>query len=180
QNLQELGRYKEAIKVYQDLINTHPAASDLYYKLVLVQLQAEQYKDALKTYGTIEAKSKDSLDVELVMDKIEILEKIKEYPKAEQEIQKMIKSAPSTPQYYDMLGNLYDLEGKKDKAFELYQKMEQQYPHDPMVHLSLADYYRTTKQDNQAFDELKKAFAEPTLDMDTKVRIILALNTFTN
>jgi len=180
QNLQELGRYKEAVKVYQDLINTHPAASDLYYKLALIQLQAEQYKDALKTYGVIEKKSDDSLDVELVMDKIEILEKIKEYPQAEQEIQKLIKSAPSTPQYYDMLGNLYDQEGKKDKAFELYQKMAQEYPHDPMVHLSLADYYRTTNQDKQAFDELKKAFAEPTLDMDTKVRIILALNTFTN
>lgn len=180
QNLQQLGQYKEAVKIYQGLIKTHPGVTDLYYKLALVQLQAEEYKDALKTYGIIEAKSSDSGDVELTMDKIEILEKIKDYPQAEQEIQKVIKSNPSTPQYYDMLGNLYDEEGKKDKAFELYQKMELEYPHDPMVHLSLADYYKTANQDKLAFDELKKAFAEPALDMDTKVRIILALNTFTN
>lgn len=180
QNLQELGQYKEAAKVYQAIIKAHPAATDLYYKLALVQLQAEEYKDALKTYGIIQAQSDDSTDVEIAMDKIEILEKIKENSQAEQEIEKLIKDNPTTPQYEDMLGNLYDAEGKKDKAFQLYQKMEQEYPHDPMVHLSLADYYKTANQDKQAFEELKKAFAEPTLDMDTKVRIILALNTFTN
>ena len=49
-----------------------------------------------------------------------------------------------------------------------------------MVHLSLADYYKTTNQDKMAFEELEKAFEEPSLDIDTKIRIILGLNTFTN
>jgi len=179
QNLQELGRYKDVIKVYEGLIKANPAITDLYYKLALAQLQTQDYKEALKTYSILESKT-DSTDEELAMNKIEILEKIKEYPRAEDAIQKLIEKSPSTAQYYDMLGNLYELEGKREKAFEVYQKMEQQYPHDPMVHLSLADYYKTANQDKAAFDELKKAFAEPALDIDTKIRIILALNTFTS
>lgn len=178
-DLQELGRYKEVVKVYDNLIKTNAGEIDLYYKLALAQLQAQEYKEALETYNKIGTKS-DQADDDLIMDKIEILEKIKEYPQAEVEIEKLIKNNPSTPQYEDMLGNLYDLEGKNEKAFGLYQKMEQEYPHDPMVHLSLADYYKSANQDKPAFEELKKAFAEPTLDIETKIRIILALNTFTN
>ncbi len=179
QNLQELGRYKEVIKVYQDLIKMHPGNTDLYYKLALAQLQSEQYKEAIETYNSLEQKL-GSPDEDISMSKIEIFEKIKDYAKAEEEIQKLIKHDPSTPQYYDMLGNLYELEGKPDKAFEQYQKMEELHPHDAMVHLSLANYYKTKNQDQKAFEELEKAFDEPALDIDTKIRIILGLSTFTN
>jgi tetratricopeptide (TPR) repeat protein len=179
QNLQELGRYKDVVKVYEDLIKMHPKSMELYYKLALAQLQAEEYKQALETYNTLEVKVGPG-DEDLGMNKIEILEKIKEYSKAEEEIQKLIKNNPNTPQYSDMLGNLYSLEGKNDKAFEMYQQMEKTYPHDAMVHLSLADYYKTTNRDKMAFEELEKAFEEPDLDVDTKLRIIYGLNTFTN
>lgn len=179
QNLQELGRIKEVIKVYEDLIKMHPGNTDIYYKLALAQLQAEQYKEAIETYNSLEQKL-GSTDEDISMSKIEIFEKIKEYTKAEDEIQKLINHDPSTPQYYDMLGNLYELEGKNDKAFEEYQKMEELHPHDPMVHLSLANYYKTKNQDQKAFEELEKAFDEPSLDINTKIRIILGLSTFTN
>ena len=108
QNLQELSRYKEVVKVYEDLVKTHPAVTDLYYKLALAQLQAQEYKEALDTYNKMEEKT-GPLDVDLSMDKIEILEKIKEYPKAELEIKKIIYNNPSTTNYYYMLLNLYDL-----------------------------------------------------------------------
>lgn len=179
QDLQELGQYKEVVKVYEELIKTNPHNDDLYYKLALAQLQDREYKEALKTYSILQSGS-DSTDEELSMNKIEILERIKEYAKAEEEIQKLIKRNPATVQYYDMLGNLYDIEGKYNKAYEIYKQIEEEHPHDPMVHLSLADYYKTTNQDGPAYEELKKAFAEPALDIDTKIRIILALNTFTN
>ena len=179
QNLQELGRYKDEIKVYEDIIKLHPANMDSYYKLALAQLQAGEYKEAVETYSTLEQKQ-GSVDEDISMSKIEILEKIKEYAKAEEEIQKLIKNDSTTPQYYDMLGNLYQLEGKNDKALEEYKKIEQMHPHDPMVHLSLADYYKTKNQDQKAFEELEKAFDEPSLDIDTKIRIISGLSTFTS
>jgi len=179
QTLQEAGKYKETIKEYEDLIKIHPRTIDLYYKLALAQLQAQEYKQAIETYNILQQKLGPA-DEDISMNKIEVLEKLKEYPQSEVEIQKLINNNPTTPQYSDMLGNLYSLEGKNDKAFAVYQKMEQAFPHDPMVHLSLADYYKTTNQDNMAFEELEKAFEEPDLDIDTKIRIILGLNTFTN
>ncbi|HTB31255.1 MAG TPA: tetratricopeptide repeat protein [Bacteroidia bacterium] len=178
QNLQDLGRLKDVIKVYDDLAKAHPGNTDLYYKLALAQIQAGEYKEAIGTYDVLEQKL-GSPDEDLAMSKIEILEKIKDYARAEEEIQKLIKNDPSAPQYHDMLGNLYDMEGKSDKAFEEYKKMEEIHPNDPMVHLSLADYYKTRNQDQKAFEELAKAFDEPSLDVDTKIRIIMGLSTFT-
>ncbi len=179
ENLQELGRYKDVITVYQDLIKMHPTNTDFYYKLALAQLQAGEYKEAIETYNALENKI-GKVDEDISMSKIEILEKMKDYPKAEEEIQKLIKNEPNAPQYHDMLGNLYELEGKPDKAFEEYQKMEEIHPHDPMVHLSLANYYKSKDQEQKAFDELQKAFDEPALDIDTKIRIISGLYTYTN
>ncbi len=179
ENLQELRRFKDVIKVYQDLIKMHPTTTDFYYKLALAQLQAGEYKEAIETYNSLEKKI-GRVDEDVSMSKIEILEKMKDYPKAEEEIQKLIKNDPSNPQYKDMLGNLYQLEGNTDKAFVEYQKMEEVHPHDPMVHLSLADYYKSKSQDAKAFEELELAFNEPSLDIDTKIRIILGLSTFTS
>lgn len=179
ENLQELGRFKDVITVYQDLIKMHPSTVDFYYKLALAQLQAGEYKEAVETYNSLERKL-GKVDEDVSMSKIEILEKIKDYPKAEEEIQKLIKSDPSSPQYYDMLGNLYELEGNNDKAFEVYQKMEAMHPNDPMTHLSLADFYKTKKEDQKAFEELEKAFEEPSLDVDTKIRIISGLAAFSS
>ncbi len=179
QNLQELGRYKDVVKVYQDLVKAHPDNTDLYYKLALAQIQAGQYKESVETYNSLEKKM-GSQDEDISMNKIEILEKVKEYTKAEEEIQKLIKSDSAVPQYHDMLGNLYELEGKREKAFYEYKKVEEIHPHDPMVHLSLADYYKNRNQDKEAYEELEKAFDEPSLDIDTKIRIIYGLSTFTN
>lgn len=171
QCLQENGRYKEVADVYNNLLKQHPTVSDYYYKLAISQLQAGQLKDAAQTYSMAEEKL--GFNEQLAINIVDIYERAKDYQNAEKEINELIHYNPKVPQYYDMLGNLYDMQGQSDKAFEVYQKMEKQYPDDPMVHLSLADYYRTGHNDKMAFVELKLAFEQPSLDVDTKRRILL-------
>jgi|SRR6185312_8670626 len=170
QCLQEKGRYKEVENVYNNLIKDNPAVSDYYYKLATVQLQAGEIAQAAQTYETAEQKL--GYNEQLSMNIVDIYEKIKDYANAERKIQELIDHSPSTPQNYDMLGNLYELEGKNDKAFGIYQKLEQTSPNDPMVHLSLADFYRERHNEDSAFEELKLAFKQPSLDIDTKMRIL--------
>ena len=45
------------------------------------------------------------------------------------------------------------------------------------VHLSLADYYRSIKDNAKSFDELQLAFSNTNLDIDTKVKILLSYYT---
>jgi tetratricopeptide (TPR) repeat protein len=171
QCLQDKGKYREVAEVYRNLIKEHPGAADYYYKLAVAELQSGSVTQAAQTYQ--EAEEKLGFNEQVAMNIVEIYERAKDYADAEKEIQELIKRSPDVPQYSDMLGNLYDLEGKSEKAFEVYQHMEQTSPDDPMVHLSLADYYRAKHDDNMAFNELEMAFKQSSLEVDTKIRILI-------
>ena len=172
QCLQEKERYKDVEIVYRNLISEYPNVADYYSKMALAQLQSGEIILAAQTYE--QAEQKFGFNEQLSMSMVEIYERDRDYVNAEKKIQELIDHSPSIPQYYDMMGNLYELEGKGDKAFGIYQKLEQTSPNDPMVHLSLADFYRERHDENGAFNQLKLAFKEPSLDIDTKMRILIA------
>jgi tetratricopeptide (TPR) repeat protein len=171
QCLQDKSRYKEVEGVYRNLVTKHPNVADYYYKMAAAQLQQGNVLQAAGTYE--EAQQKLGFNEQVSMNVVELYERAKDYTDAEKKIEDLISRFPATPQYDDMLGNLFEMEGKSDKAFEVYQKMEKTSPDDPMVHLSLADYYRERKDEKMAFEELELAFKQPSLDIDTKMRILI-------
>lgn len=105
---------------------------------------------------------------------------MKAYSKAETQINRLIEHDSTNIENYDMLGDIYELENKSDKAFDLYIKIEKLYPHEPSIHLSLAEYYRSKHDEQQSYAELYDAFIEPTLDIDTEVRILLSFYSLSN
>jgi Tfp pilus assembly protein PilF len=50
-------------------------------------------------------------------------------------------------------------------------------PDNAYIHMSMADYYRKAGNKEKAFEELKLGFANPNLDVDTKVNILLSFYT---
>ena len=179
--LQDKGMYKDVINVYDGLVKAHPSVTDYYFKLAVAQIQAQEYEEAAATYQAIE-KLDPIFNDELVHEEIKIYERAKDYPKAEMQVQRLINHDSTQTLYYNMLGDLYEMEGKGDKAFEVYKKLEQVSPNDPLVHLSLADYYRTDKQKDyrKSFEELKLAFKQPSLEIETKMRIVLSFYQLSN
>ncbi|NNM95104.1 MAG: tetratricopeptide repeat protein [Bacteroidia bacterium] len=171
QCLQDKGDYKGVAEVYRSIVKDNPEEADYYAKLGAAELQAGLTSAALATYNSMEAKFGFNEDVS--MDKVRVFEKAKNYLEAENEIKKLIREEPSTPEYYDMLGNVYELEGKKDKAFSLYRQMEGSNPNDPMAHLALADYYHAQHNDKDSYRELELAFAETRLDVNTEIGILI-------
>lgn len=54
QCLQEKGRYKEMIPIYQNLIQDHPNEFDYYYKLAMAQIEGGDMEKAADTYDKLE------------------------------------------------------------------------------------------------------------------------------
>src|SRR4029077_14333924 len=104
--LQDKGMYKEAINVYASLTKNHPSVVDYYFKLAVVQLQADEFEQAAETYTAIEQRN-NGFNEELIRDKIKIYEHAKDYPNAEMEVQRLIKHDSTQVQYYNMLGDIY-------------------------------------------------------------------------
>jgi tetratricopeptide (TPR) repeat protein len=136
-----------------------------------------KYSDAIAVYDLVEAKIGVSEDLCIQKEKIYL--ELKKVDKAAEEIKKLIKAFPSETLYYNYLADLYLDNNMPDKAFEIYEQILVLDPDNANVHLSLADYYRKKGDKEKSFNELKLAFSNVNLDVDTKVKILLSYYTLT-
>jgi tetratricopeptide (TPR) repeat protein len=166
------GDNQEAISIYQKILEKNPNDLDYYYQLASLYLSAGRYRDALGMCDRIEEKAGVNEDVSIQKEKIYIL--LNEPEKAEKELINLANSKPGETKYLSILAEYYMSNNKPAKALETYKKVLEADPSDPYIHMSLADYYRKNGDKGKAFEELKLGFANPTLDIDTKVNILLS------
>jgi tetratricopeptide (TPR) repeat protein len=169
------GAYKQSIDLYEKIIAGHPEDLDNYYQLAALYLMAEKYTEAISVYDKIEHKSGISEDISVQKEKIWL--HLNETKKAQEEIEKLVGSDPQNTKYLSILAEFFMSNDMPVKAEEIYKKIQEIDPGNPYIHMSLADYYRKTGNKEKAFEELKLGFANPNLDVDTKVNILLSFYT---
>jgi len=162
----------EVAEVYKRLVKDNPDKIDFYYELANAYLYSNKINDALKVYDKME--SIFGVTEEASMQRLTIYKSTKDFDKSIAEIQKLIKQFPKEPKYLGMLGELYQSNGMNDKALQAYNDLLKIDASNAYVHLSLADFYRSQKQNDKAFDEIKIAFQSKDLDIDTKIKILLS------
>lgn len=166
-------QYINASEIYDELIQKDPDNLDYYYMKALLLTSGEQYDDAVKAYDQLEAKAGFNEQISLARQHLyQLMGKKKE---AYTEIEKLIKHDPSTPEYYGVLADMYKEDGKMDKALENYNKVLKIDPNNGFVHFSLANFYLQNKDLKNAFIHAEKAFANPDLDIDTKIQFYLMM-----
>ena len=167
------GRKKELLSTCEKLVEQDPRNLDFLYELANAYLMNDDGNNAIKTYQKIE----DILGVteEISMQKQRIFLIQNKTDKAAQEMEKLIKEFPDQEtRYLSTLAEMYVQAGKQDEALKIYEKILEKDPDNPYIHITLSDYYRQKGDMVRSFDELKLGFANPSLDVDTKVRVLLA------
>jgi tetratricopeptide (TPR) repeat protein len=164
--------YKEAISIYKDIIEKNPASIDNYFQLAALFLMVGKDKDAAAVYDQIEDKTGITEDISIQKEKIYL--HLGDVEKAENELQNLVKAFPEDSRYLSMLAEFYMGNNQQGKALEIYKKIAETDPGNPYIHMSMADFYRKTGNKEKAFEELKLGFANPNLDVDTKVTILLS------
>lgn len=167
-----------AISVYKDLLKDNPDRVDFLYELANLYNYIKKYDDALKAYENIEASYGVNETVTLEKERIYLVKGNKE--KAYDEIRKLINSNPTEVRYYGILAESYVSEGDFDKAREIYEQMLKIDPNNGLVHLSLSDFYRLTKEYDKSFSELKIAFASTDVELDVKIKMLITFLNFSN
>ncbi len=160
----------EVINAYKQLIKNYPQNTEYYFQIATIYTLAKKPNDALKTYDKIEQMTGLNPDVSAERERIYIAQN--KVDKAINEVQKLITAFPNEPKYYGILAELYQANKQDDKALEMFNKILELDRNNSFVHLSLADHYRTNGDKEKSFNELKLAFANKYLDMETKLRII--------
>jgi tetratricopeptide (TPR) repeat protein len=118
--------------------------------------------------------SKLGIMEEISIQKEKIYIMINKPEKAIEEVQKLSDAYPDEPRYLEMLAELYMTAGIYDQALITYNKILQLDPENPYINISLSDYYRKKGDLEKSNQYLRAGFANPNLDIDTKVNILLA------
>ena len=166
---------QDAIAIYEKVAAKYPANLDYLYQLAALYLQIEKYPDAIKIYDQIEEKAGVSEEITIQKEKIYL--HLNDLKGAGRELQKLITAYPDESRYHSILAEFYMSNNMPDKALEVYKKIAVIDPDNAYIHMSMADYYRKTGNKDRAFEELKLGFANPNLDVDTKVSILLSFYT---
>jgi tetratricopeptide (TPR) repeat protein len=168
--LQKNKRFNEAADVLGRLVTDYPDHSDFYFEWAAALMYADRPADAIKVYDKVETLIGVTRDVS--MQKARIYQRLNKNDKAIEELKRLIAADPKDAQSYGMLAEVYQSMGEKDKALETYNKILEIDPDNPYIHLSLADFYRTNGEKEKSIEELKKAFLNKELDIDTKISIL--------
>jgi tetratricopeptide (TPR) repeat protein len=168
--LENTGDYKSALHLYEKLTKQSPEKIEIFFDLASVKIYLQDYKGAINTYNDIEKRI--GVNEDLINQKQKIWLKLGKVDKAAEEARRLIKKDPTEIRYKMNLAEIYLANKKMDKAIVVLQEISDIDPNNSFVQLALADYYREKKEDDKSFEYLKKAFVNPNLNIDQKVRIL--------
>lgn len=162
--------YKESVKIYHNLIKNEPENIDYYFELASAYLYSKLYTKAIETYDDIEEKF--GVNDKISLQKKDIYLQIGNTKKAINEVKKLCKKFPQESRFYSILAELYFSKNMDEKGLKTYEKIAEIDPQNEFIHISLSDYYRKNGEKKKAFEELKLGFANPALNINTKIQIL--------
>ncbi|HYV91721.1 MAG TPA: tetratricopeptide repeat protein [Chitinophagales bacterium] len=165
-----LGNYKEAQKIYEQMVAIDPDDADAWFNRAFFTEQNKQYDEAISIFNQIEERFGITEDVSTEKEKLWL--QLGKKDKAADELKKLIDANSKEPKYYSLLIDFYMTNGMEDKAFDVLQKLVDLDPGDPRANLVLADYYQRKGETEKAFESFRKAFANPDLDIGVGMSVL--------
>jgi len=167
------GNKKKLLETCEKLVDKDPGNVDYLYELANAYLMNNDGSNAIKIYDKIEEVIGVTEEISMQKQRILLIEKKTELAAAE--IEKLLKEFPDQEiRYLSVLAEMYMQAGRPDDAIRYYQQVLSKDPENPYIHITLSDYYRQKGDKKRSFDELKLGFANPALDIDTKIRVLLS------
>ncbi|HPE87212.1 MAG: CDC27 family protein [Bacteroidales bacterium] len=168
---QQNNAYKPAAEMMARLVELEPSNSENLWVLANLYIYAEQYNEAIRAFERLEKQV--GISEEITQRKIKIYEHLGKKNQVLDELHALTRMFPGEVRYLAMLAEKLMAYDRPGEALEYYRKISEIDPSNPYIHITMAEYYRKTGQPENSFAELKKGFANPELDMDTKIQILL-------
>ncbi|MCX6290314.1 MAG: tetratricopeptide repeat protein [Bacteroidetes bacterium] len=163
-------KFSEAAQVLEQLVKDNSDRVDFYFEWATALVFADKTSEAIKAYDKLEERI--GISREVTIQKSRLYQRMKRDDKAVAELQKFIALNQKDAQAYGMLAEVYQNMGEKQKALDTYNKVLEVDPNNAFIHLSLADFYRTNGEKEKSIGELKLAFNNKELDVETKISIL--------
>lgn len=171
---QSTGLYDEAEKSFKKLVEKDPFNVDWLYYYSEAQLYNSNILGAIETYDRLIEEVGPVPD--LVERQVELLVDQKQNKRVEEMLKRLIAENPEIPDFTGMLLDYYQKNQLKEEAKNLLEELVVKYPDNPHIHLGIAEYYNSIGNRPKTYEHLKKAFVNPRLDVDAKVKILIDIH----
>lgn len=170
--LEQSGRVKEALAVYQEIAKRPEATPDNFRHAAYLATLAGQPKEAIKWLDRLEEKS--GISEETAEKKQTVYLAMGDVKKAAGELRKLADAFPARIEYRRDLAKFYETMGDYKAARTVYADILQRNPNDPVAKIAVLD--KPQNGDQQGFvNALKQQFADPMVDIDAKLKQAMPL-----
>ena len=166
--LGEDGEWLQAANAYEEIIKANPKQTEYYYERAYLLTKAKEFNKAIEVYNTLEAKA--GINERSSRHKHTIYHLLGKTTQAAQALEDLITTFPGESQYYHVLAQYYDTQGKAEKAKETYKRALKANPEDPVASIALAENMKAEGNEAQYLLGLKPLFNRNEVGIDIKVK----------
>ena len=167
---QQQNELDKAVTLLEQMVVRFPAKQDPLFNLLDLYGRQEKYDEVISTLNRLEKRM--GKNEQLSMEKFRIYLQMKDDKKAFQEIESLVQEYPMDMRYQVILGDVYLQNGKKQEAYDVYQKVLAAEPDNPMAIFSMASYYKQTGQEEFYQQQLDTLLLNKKVTPDTKVGVM--------
>ena len=167
---QQQNELDKAITLLEQMAVRFPGKQDPLFNLLDLYGRQEKYDEVISTLIRLEKHM--GKNEQLSMEKFRIYLQMKDDKKAFQEIESLVQEYPMDMRYQVILGDVYLQNGKKQEAYDVYQKVLAAEPDNPMAIFSMASYYKQTGQEGLYQQQLDTLLLNKKVTPDTKVSVM--------
>lgn len=167
---QQQNELDKAAALLEKMVTRFPSKQDPLFSLLDIYSRQEKYNDVISTLNRLEKRL--GKNEQLSMEKFRIYLQMKDDKKAFQEIESLVQEYPMDMRYQVILGDVYLQNGKKEEAYDAYQKVLAVEPDNPMALFSMASYYEQTGQKELYQQQLDTLLLNKKVTSDTKISVM--------
>lgn len=160
----------DLIKVRAEMAQLRPNELEFQYELANAYTADGKFKEAISVFNRVEKII--GITEPVSMQKQKLWYAVGDSTKALKEIETLAKANPNEQKYNAILANMNMERRNYSEALKYYTRIAENNPDDEYIHVSLAEYYKKVGDNKKAFEELKKAFQNPKLDIRSKRQIL--------
>lgn len=160
----------KALEVQAALAKKFPEDKNALYDLAQLYIVNKDFQHAIETYAELEKRV--GANEEIAFRKHQLYLYTNQADKAMAEINLLIAAHPEESRYQQAKYDLLMMMQKPDEAKALLESILTRNPNDAFALLSLADYYKSKGNMPKSDEYLERAFSNPEVDLETKVKIL--------
>jgi tetratricopeptide (TPR) repeat protein len=162
--------YPNAIKHFKYLVEKQPKNVDWLYGYAEALVENGQEKEAIEVLNKTEDQT--GKHPQFALQRYNLYMDMKDEESAEQELLNARKNFPQDANLIAYLVDHYFKTDRVDDGISMLKELVKADPGNGRAHLALADVYQQTGDTEKMYDEMRAAFRSPSLDVETKVKVL--------